>query len=374
MPQNLDDFTRSVILAATILAVVPLSCFNIYLQYILIPRKQAILAKGKSFTTTSCCIIRGSVATILIMMTVSYVLLMVSLIFLGTETDEYETPIEYDVLPSSINFCEQDFVDNKYIAEPANSMSSLSFCALALLGLFLRPTTEFKFALAYVSLFVIGLGSFFLHAMLTATAQSGDELPMLWYVAIMCYITMDCILKTKSDNNADLGSWRSKILAAACTCTSISATIAYVQNREYFVVFYIMFSMYCVALLFGLLYLVFSSKIDEKVDTESFHSNISFPMLNCVLWIYVLAVVSWVSEMLYCHDATIGERWGTGVVPWFWNRVIHPTWHCTIAFVAFEIIQALIAINGVQRGWGQPELKWFGVPYVKFTCTREVNE
>ena len=369
MPQNLDDSTRCVIMAATILAVVPLSWFNLYLQYIYIPK---LKAKDKSLTT-NCCLVKGSLATILIMMTISHVLYMVSLIFLGTEMDDYEMPLlDHDVLPSSINFCEPDFMDNKYIAEPANSWSSLSFCGLALLGLFLLgPKKEIKFVVAYVSLFVIGLGSFFLHATLTATAQSGDELPMLWYVAIMCYITMDCILKDRNDDTASsFGSWRNKLLAIACTCSSIIATIAYVQNREYFVVFYIMFSMYCVVLLFGLLFIVFSKMGGAKVGTESFRSNISLPMLNCFLWIYVLAVVSWVSEMLYCHDATIDKRWGTGIVPWFWNRAIHPLWHCTIALVAFEIIQALIAIEGVQKGV-EPELRWSGAPYVTFARVQE---
>eukprot|EP00980_Cylindrotheca_fusiformis_P022396 scaffold9277_cov130-Cylindrotheca_fusiformis.AAC.1 len=314
-----------------------------------------------------------------------------------------EPPSNFSSFSSSINFCEEDFSDSYYVAEPANAISSLTtFCPLALLGLlgpprFTQQQQEYdssssstmnkininRFSLAYISLMVIGVGSFWLHSALTAKAQGGDELPMLWYAGVVAFIDMECILeirrqKQQQQQKKKNGEQTTKMhpprkwLVYACTLSSVAATWTYVFNRDHWIVFYFMFSVYCVMILFGHTLISFSDlTVYHGKNVDSFRGNILLPLMSCSLWFYILASTIWVSEMVFCHDATTTQRWGTVIAPWIWNRAVHPAWHCTSGLGAFLILQIGIAVRGFQLGWGEPRIKWFGAPYVAFGKKKE---
>jgi dihydroceramidase len=379
MPQNLDEDTRTMIFTVSIVYFIPLSGFNLYMQHVLLPRMRANLkskSRLSSDNSSSLFLIKGCFASLAIMIVLSF-LSTSAIIAMDKNSSDNEALRDKDVLSSSINFCEADFTDSKYMAEPANAMSSLvTFCPLALLGLFgptanqwsvMKNKSNRRFLLAYISLFLIGAGSFWLHAVLTAEAQAGDELPMLWYVAIMGFIAMDSILDRQIDaevqNNHDSKrGW----LAFSCAVSAMFATGTYVSNREDFAIFYIMFSTYSVMILAGIITLSFSSiKQYSAGDEESFRGNVLLPLLNSSLWWYILASATWVFEMLYCDVATKDRRWGE-IAHWLWNRGVHPLWHCSIALVAFLLVQILYAVRGFQHGLGEAHLKWYGAPYVSF--------
>ena len=70
------------------------------------------------------------------MLAASAVLTQAIVAFGGREEGSDDDDIIRD-LSSSINFCEEDFVDSDYIAEPANTASSVaSYIPLALLGIY----------------------------------------------------------------------------------------------------------------------------------------------------------------------------------------------------------------------------------------------
>jgi dihydroceramidase len=309
----------------------------------------------------------GCLKSLAIMVILSY-LATAALIAVG-EKPVHDT--NADSLSSSINFCEEDFFDSKYVAEPANAMSSLTtYCPLALLGLFGPASAEYssktasnkRFSLACISILAIGLGSFWLHSSLTASAQGGDELPMLWYVGIVAFMAFDCILDIREQKKKhQTNRW----LIFFGIVSSVAATWTYVFNREDWIIFYAMFSIYCIVILIGVATLSFSD-LNRYGDADSFRGNILLPLMSCTLWVYLVASTIWLSEMVYCHDVTIDKRWGDTIAPWLWNRAVHPAWHCTSALLAFLDVQIMMAVRGFQLGWGQPRLKWFGAPYVTF--------
>eukprot|EP00158_Paraphelidium_tribonemae_P007443 Partr_v1_DN28244_c4_g1_i8_m76038 putative alkaline ceramidase len=94
---------------------------------------------------------------------------------------------------STLDWCEENYVVMHYIAEFWNTISNGSFMLLALLGVYRwwRFGLELRFLVAYLSLFVIGVGSAFFHATLLYEMQLLDELPMLFGAAVLFYCTLE---------------------------------------------------------------------------------------------------------------------------------------------------------------------------------------
>jgi hypothetical protein len=386
MPASLDEATREVIVKVTYVTILVLlgACWN----------AQTIVNQNKISSTTNggtVCVLKGCLLTLGIMIILSAITTYPIIAFGSSNTKEIE-------VSSSINFCEADFQDNQYIAEPANAASSVaSYIPLALIGLFGPPSKEWRsrsrsstvdsgtsptgyrrFALAYTALWAIGIGSTLLHALLTAGAQGGDELPMLWLMACLSYITLDIILigirSNQSNNNktkktTTATATRDVTIQWAFGVSAIGATLVYVLCRENFLPFYIMFVSYCWLTLIGLLTLCFF--IDWKDTT--FRTTILLPFAICTALSAILGLASWVSEMLFCTEIMSEDHqnqqfvvFGTALLPWFFNRGVHLLWHCSSALLAWLGIQTLVAAKGTLHGWGEAKLCWWGAPYVSF--------
>lgn len=76
--------------------------------------------------------------------------------------------------------CEYNHHLSPYLAEPWNAITSLAYCVAAVLAYSsLKKNMEAHLALALLSLFLIGIGSFCFHGTLTYRMQLLDELPMV---------------------------------------------------------------------------------------------------------------------------------------------------------------------------------------------------
>src|SRR3546814_273742 len=97
-------------------------------------------------------------------------------------------------VPSSIDFCEENFAVSETIAEFWNAFSSLIITVFGVVGMLYanrKATNEWRFTVAFGILAVVGIGSFFLHASLYAWAQAMDEVPMLYESLALLYILLD---------------------------------------------------------------------------------------------------------------------------------------------------------------------------------------
>lgn len=395
MPQNLDEHTRGVIVRIIIGALAILGSANAFAQGIVIPklRKQSGVKGWNGPPLLLACL-----ASLIMMHLLSIVLTLPIVAFgkgLNADSRGTQSPstLDNEELTSSINFCEDDFVDSNWIAEPANTASSLaSYCPLALWGLFGLPSKEWstrvsghkRFAVAYGTLLAIGIGSTLLHALLTAWGQGGDELPMLWFVACLSYMALDLILQGTRINLSAListfifgrdphrekkqGRW---FLHWLVLSSAVVASAIYCFNRENFLPFLILFVLYALTATLGLLAVCFVIKRNDDVQ---FRCMVLLPLAVCTSSIAIFAIMSWGSEMLFCAPAQQSEYGPT--IKWLWNRAIHPFWHCSSALLAWLMIQAMLAGQGLQRGWGEPQLRcgswWYGgVPYVAFSKAPE---
>lgn len=92
---------------------------------------------------------------------------------------------------ATTNFCEPDYEHTRYIAELANTLSSLPIMLVGIAGLLHCHAQKLdrSQAVAYAVIAVVGLGSIVFHATLLRTGQVLDELPMLWAVlALLCVV------------------------------------------------------------------------------------------------------------------------------------------------------------------------------------------
>jgi hypothetical protein len=144
----------------------------------------------------------------------------------------------------------------------------------------------------------------------------------------------------------------------------VVATSIYLLSRENFLPFYIMFVLYSVTATIGLIIICFFLKWNDDLQ---FRSNVLLPLAVCTGWTAIASITCWVCEMLYCSSARESK---SELLKWVFNRAIHAFWHCSSALLAWLLIQAMLAGQGLQRGWGEPHLQCsplVGVPYVTFS-------
>jgi len=254
----------------------------------------------------------------------------------------------YAGVQSSINFCEADFTSSAWVAEPMNSVTSLTtFGTLGAFGLAGPGAGNgLRFALAYGGLVVIGLGSAALHSTLLATAQAGDELPMLWLSAAFVYIA--------GDDFCDGHPRVPRACLGLVPLTSALATYAYTVGRSNFAVFFVIFLTYVVLII---LYFIAYNMRAAAGQEQKFRQEVVAPLSVASGCLWVLGGLAWAAEMLLCQD--YGSRA-------LWQYVLHPVWHLGAGFASFLLLQLLVAMWGQRRGQ-QPRLDWCGVPFVVLT-------
>ncbi|KAJ1987534.1 alkaline ceramidase ydc1 [Dimargaris cristalligena] len=94
---------------------------------------------------------------------------------------------------STLDWCEENYVVCKYIAEFWNTTTNLTFVILALFGIVssLRNLGEKRFVLCYLGMLMVGIGSWFFHMTLLYEMQLLDELPMIYCTCFCLYSVLE---------------------------------------------------------------------------------------------------------------------------------------------------------------------------------------
>ncbi|XP_037090179.1 alkaline ceramidase 3-like [Pollicipes pollicipes] len=90
---------------------------------------------------------------------------------------------------STLDWCEANYVVSSYIAEFWNTVSNLAMILPPLYGIYevCRQKFEIRFAICFVLLLVVGLGSWAFHMTLLYEMQLSDELPMVFCSCFLLY-------------------------------------------------------------------------------------------------------------------------------------------------------------------------------------------
>ena len=130
---------------------------------------------------------------------------MVSSLLLGNDLLGNAAPFWGDPT-STIDWCEPNYRLSRFVAEPGNTVSNLSFVILGLIGAIHEHNENSKrsYIAMYLLLSFIGLGSAAFHGTLTYLGQQLDELPMVWLLLGTLFVV----------NNDAIGSMQQKKLVA----------------------------------------------------------------------------------------------------------------------------------------------------------------
>lgn len=90
---------------------------------------------------------------------------------------------------ATIDWCEENYVISKYIAEFVNTLTNSVFIFLALYSLrnAVKQKLELRFVLAAIGFALVGIGSWLFHMTLRYEFQLLDELPMIYGTCIPCW-------------------------------------------------------------------------------------------------------------------------------------------------------------------------------------------
>jgi len=120
---------------------------------------------------------------------------------------------------ASVDWCEKNYEVCHFIAEFWNTITSSFISVLGLVGLYLtlRERIEKRFAVLYVGIVVVGLGSVVFHGALHLTGQLLDELPMIWTTLAWVYIYQTMESPRKGRPQDKVLAWRLAVFAAVWT-------------------------------------------------------------------------------------------------------------------------------------------------------------
>ncbi len=135
--------------------------------------------------------------------------------------------------PAAVDWCEPNYAVSPWVAEWWNTLSSVAILVAGIVGLVLwaraRERTELRFAVCYLALAVIGLGSVAFHGTLLKLPQASDELPMIW-LSLVCFY---CLVTRRADTPKQTRvRWQ-----LGLSGYGVLFTAAYFTLEDYFVAF-----------------------------------------------------------------------------------------------------------------------------------------
>lgn len=226
-------------------------------------------------------------------------------------------------LTSSVNFCEENYQHNYYIAEPHNVWSSLFISLFALIGAYYgNPTHENRFEFVYFALFVTGIGSCALHATLSAIWQASDELPMLFVTLSLLYT----IIELKSPK----GTYSMKGLNYIFMIIAALNTYIYFKYQQIYAVFLASY----ISSVSVVIYKSWRLLSDKDVKNEIS----SFLWYRSFFTYVIVGSLIWILDMNACDFFLPYYRQVGGAT-------LHIVWHIAAGLATYLLTQSLSAMR-----------------------------
>ncbi|KAK7090799.1 alkaline ceramidase 3-like [Littorina saxatilis] len=135
------------------------------------------------------------------------------------------TEAYWGIVTSTIDWCEENYVVSRYIAEFWNTISNviMIFAPLFACILAVQQKLEKPVLFSYISIVVVGCGSWLFHMTLQYSMQLMDELPMIYGSAFLLY----GILTLEAEKGQNF-AWLVYTLFVYC----VAVTVMYLVNKN----------------------------------------------------------------------------------------------------------------------------------------------
>ena len=236
---------------------------------------------------------------------------------------------------------QSNYVVISFIAEFANTISSLLITIIALVGWYLsrrdhEVAHQIEYGIAYSGVAFVGVGSAAFHATLRTGPQYLDEVPML--IAAACYIYI--LLKNEVDSS--LNQWLAIVIVTILGVAILSYVV-----MDIFVVFFLSYFVSCT---FLVLYPIVSTKLFKDAKYAVPKKMFMFASL-----MYLTGFAMWLWEHFRCLESvTIDgkERMQaspsrgpeTAIVPF------HSCWHIAAGLGSTLYIGFLVTLKSLDLG------------------------
>ncbi|HEX2736312.1 MAG TPA: ceramidase [Polyangiaceae bacterium] len=247
---------------------------------------------------------------------------------------------------SSVDWCENNYAHSSFVCEWFNTLSSFVIVLVALVGLGLHwRVLERRFALAFATLALVGLGSAAFHATLLFGLQMADELPMLYLALVMVFILIN--LDAGRPSALARMRWTGLALAAHGVLVTLLCTLT--RGPLQFITFHLSFGSlesYCLYRTFRL----------YRTSSLPVARNLFRWGMTC----YVSAIGVWFIDLRFCTALNAGLA-NVGLP----NPQLHALWHVLVSFGFYALILQ-IAQERLDRLGRTPRLvqSAFGVPAI----------
>ncbi|RKP14394.1 ceramidase-domain-containing protein [Piptocephalis cylindrospora] len=235
-----------------------------------------------------------------------------------------------------LDWCEENYVVCKYIAEFWNTVSNLIFVAVALYGINLCRSKQLgtRYTACFSLLALIGVGSWLFHMTLLREFQALDELPMWFMIVLFTYVMSE--VRDKPIR----GPWFPALLITETLV--FPPAYASIPNPWFFLVFFS--SQTFLVLYFSLRsYSILPSSNPAKKSAKS---------ILILAWVSLgLAFALWVADTALCSQIrSLRTMAGDSFFASFLQ--FHALWHLGTGFSIYCFILFSILSRDILRGEG----------------------
>lgn len=250
---------------------------------------------------------------------------------------------------STIDWCEENYVVTKYIAELVNTVTNSAFIALAGYALVnvIRNRHELRFLLVSLGFITVGFGSWMFHMSLLYEYQLLDELPMI-YATCVPYWVVYSHGKTRAESTK---------VALQISAAAITLTVVYLRFRDP-TIHQVSYALLNAVVLFKSMSLKNKYVHDEEAK-KRFHKLLIRGL------IYIGAgYVCWNTDINFCN-LWRGVRRSIGM-PYGFLLEGHGWWHLGTGLGVYHYVVYLEYLRlFLLKKEGQYDFKWsYGIPHL----------
>jgi dihydroceramidase len=259
---------------------------------------------------------------------------------------------------ASVDWCEENYSTFFGLAEFYNTLTNIPFIIGAYLGVLLvqKQGLELRFAVSYVMLGVVGLGSILFHGTLLRSFQVLDEVPM---VLTTCWMAYNSFLY-RGREHLEFTSFKFIMVVGSIFVYLAYFLFMYFKHYNDPVVFQLIYTAFAILMICQRLRVTWSLKKElPNLTQESFNQAKYVMMLG--LTSYIGASVFWgidhhACEFLKDLRATLDKS------EWLWLCApllqFHGWWHIFAALGTFLEVGSSIYVRYLYKSKKAPSLRY----------------
>ncbi|XP_033126984.1 alkaline ceramidase 3-like [Anneissia japonica] len=202
------------------------------------------------------------------------------------------------------DWCEQNYEVSYHVAEFWNTVSNIFIFVPGIIGLIqcIRNGTESRFAVGYLAIISVSVGSILFHMTLHLTMQLFDQLPMVWAITVYMF----CLIETQSPQHS-----KTILLPSVLFLGSVVITIVTIVSPTPF--------LFRTSFFINLMVVVVLSIHSAR------HHRCNTSYLLLALMFFIIAGLCWVTDRFFCPEL----REIRGFLPNYAQPLLqlHAWWH-----------------------------------------------